>query len=293
MNDDKTVIKYDDIPLPEKVSDILKHDIWVGDSFSISMFSSIMSPIKFSASAIIFLKRGHCTADLNLIQHDIKAPSIVVVRQGQILTPKAASPDFDASYIVMSKRLTDTIFRYINQLPIYPTINRTPVVPLDPNHAIHFSALHINLKNIISDTANPFGYECVVHSILAFFFRYGHIPFKSGAADFPTSQGRITDNFLKLVQENFRKERFLGFYASELGISPKHLARTVKAQTGMTAVSWIERLVVLEAQVMLKSSNLNIQQISDELNFKSQSFFGKYFKKFTGMSPKEFRNSKP
>ena len=61
----------------------------------------------------------------------------------------------------------------------------------------------------------------------------------------------------------------------------------------MTAVSWIERLVVLEAQVMLKSSNLNIQQISDELNFKSQSFFGKYFKKFTGMSPKEFRNSKP
>ena len=51
--------------------------------------------------------------------------------------------------------------------------------------------------------------------------------------------------------------------------------------------------MVLEAQVMLKSSNLNIQQISDELNFKSQSFFGKYFKKFTGMSPKEFRNSKP
>ena len=33
MNDDKTVIKYDDIPLPEKVSDILKHDIWVGRQF--------------------------------------------------------------------------------------------------------------------------------------------------------------------------------------------------------------------------------------------------------------------
>ncbi len=43
---------------------------------------------------------------------------------------------------------------------------------------------------------------------------------------------------------------------------------------------------------MLKSSNLNIQQISDELNFKSQSFFGKYFKKLTGMSPKAFRNSR-
>ena len=59
----------------------------------------------------------------------------------------------------------------------------------------------------------------------------------------------------------------------------------------LTAVDWIERFVILEAKVLLKSSNLNIQQIADELNFPSQSFFGKYFKKLTGMSPKEFRNS--
>ena len=63
-------------------------------------------------------------------------------------------------------------------------------------------------------------------------------------------------------------------------------------QTGISAVAWIERHVVLEAQVMLRSSNLNIQQISDELHFKSQSFFGKYFKKATGLSPKQFRNSR-
>lgn len=74
-------------------------------------------------------------------------------------------------------------------------------------------------------------------------------------------------------------------------VTPKHLSRTVKAQTGYTAVEWIERFVILEAKVLLKSSNLNIQQIADELNFPSQSFFGKYFKKFTGMSPKEFRNA--
>ena len=82
----------------------------------------------------------------------------------------------------------------------------------------------------------------------------------------------------------------LDFYAQQLEVSPKHLSRTIKAQTGYTAVEWIEKFVILEAKVLLKSSNLNIQQISDELNFASQSFFGKYFKKITGMSPKEFRN---
>lgn len=101
----------------------------------------------------------------------------------------------------------------------------------------------------------------------------------------------MSDRFIRLAQENFRDQRFLDFYAEKMEVTPKHLSRTVKKQTGYTAVEWIERFVILEAKVLLKSSNLNIQQISDELNFRSQSFFGKYFKKFTGMSPKEFRNS--
>jgi AraC-like DNA-binding protein len=106
-----------------------------------------------------------------------------------------------------------------------------------------------------------------------------------------SKQGRMSEQFLYLVQENFREHRFLDFYAKKLEITAKHLSRTVKNQTGYTAVEWIERYVILEAKVLLKSSNLNIQQISDELNFPSQSFFGKYFKKLTGLSPKEYRNS--
>lgn len=82
----------------------------------------------------------------------------------------------------------------------------------------------------------------------------------------------------------------MDFYAGSLEVSTKHLSRTVKSQTGVSPVEWIDRFIVLEAKVLLKSSSLNIQQISDELNFPSQSFFGKYFKKKTGMTPKEFRN---
>ncbi len=109
--------------------------------------------------------------------------------------------------------------------------------------------------------------------------------------NYPIGHNRVPERFLNLVQKHFKKERFLKFYAEKLDLTPKHLSRTMKNLTGFTAVEWIERYVVLEAKVMLKASNLNIQQISDELNFPSQSFFGKYFKKNVGMSPKEFRNS--
>ena len=69
----------------------------------------------------------------------------------------------------------------------------------------------------------------------------------------------------------------------------KHLSTVVKEISGKTAGEWIDSLVVLEAKALLKSSELSIQEIADELHFANQSFFGKYFKHHTGMSPKEYR----
>ena len=99
----------------------------------------------------------------------------------------------------------------------------------------------------------------------------------------------LSQEFVKLVKEHFRKERQLKFYADKLCITPRYLSRVVKECTGSSAAEWIELTVVLEARALLKSTNMTVQQISDELNFPSQTFFGKYFKRRVGMSPKEYR----
>ena len=99
----------------------------------------------------------------------------------------------------------------------------------------------------------------------------------------------LSKEFLALVKDNFKKERQLRFYADRLFITPRYLSRVVKESSGSSAAEWIERYVVLEARALLKSTNMTIQQISDELNFPSQTFFGKYFKRRVGMSPKEYR----
>ncbi|MDE7115946.1 MAG: helix-turn-helix domain-containing protein, partial [Muribaculaceae bacterium] len=146
-------------------------------------------------------------------------------------------------------------------------------------------------RNIIDDKTNPYRSQAFLFELTSFIFKTIYKWFDSYKDEVMSNQGRMTDQFLILAQQNFKHQRFLDFYAQKLEVTPKHLSRTLKSQTGYTAVEWIERFVILEAKVLLKSSNLNIQQISDELNFPSQSFFGKYFKKLTGMSPKEFRNS--
>jgi AraC-like DNA-binding protein len=100
------------------------------------------------------------------------------------------------------------------------------------------------------------------------------------------------ERFIELVQENYRNERLIGFYADKLCITPKYLSKLVKDNTGRSAGEWIDSHVILEARAMLQSSDMTIQQIAASLNFPNQSFFGKYFKRATGLSPKQYRSSK-
>ena len=98
------------------------------------------------------------------------------------------------------------------------------------------------------------------------------------------------DRFINLVGLHFREERKIGFYAEKLHISPKYLGSLVVQLTGRTASQWIAGYVIAEAKALLMNTSMSVQQISLELHFPNQSFFGKYFKSHMGISPVEFRS---
>lgn len=279
------------VDLPEDVSKILENDFWMLENVNADMVDSITEPVKFAAATWIFVTKGSCQADLNLISHSITAPAFVSVKSTQILQPKYISRDFSASIIVMSRRFMENVFLHSSNSPLFTLASRHSVVSVPQDIVPDVAEFIRSLCRILNDTENPYVSQALLFRVLYFIYREGYKCFEPFREELISRQGRMSEQFLALVQEHFRSHRFLDFYAKKMEITPKHLSRTIKSQTGFTAVEWIERFVILEAKVLLKSSNLNIQQISDELNFPSQSFFGKYFKKLTGMSPKEYRNS--
>lgn len=105
-----------------------------------------------------------------------------------------------------------------------------------------------------------------------------------------TRNERILEDFLKLVEKHSLEHRDLDFFSEKLFISTKYLSKVVSAASGRSARNWICMRVILEAKVLLKERELSIQQISDRLNFANQSFFGTFFKRYTGMSPTDYRN---
>ena len=101
----------------------------------------------------------------------------------------------------------------------------------------------------------------------------------------------IYHQFIQCLLKNYREERIISFYADKLCISAKYLSVAIKEVRGKSALDLINEAVILDAKAQLKNSDLTILQISDTLNFTNPSFFAKYFKKHTGMTPKEYRIS--
>ncbi len=104
-------------------------------------------------------------------------------------------------------------------------------------------------------------------------------------------QMNVYKKFLDLLNEYSIKEREVQFYASKLDITPKYLSAVTLEYSGKNASSWIDEYVTTKAKTLLREQQQNIKTVSECLNFPSQSFFGRYFKRVTGMSPKQFINA--
>ena len=100
---------------------------------------------------------------------------------------------------------------------------------------------------------------------------------------------KMFEIFIALVSEHHLRERRLSFYADKLCITPRYLSKVVKDVSGKSAVEYIDKFVILEAQHLLRHSDLGIKEIADRLNFEDPSSFYKYFKSQVGMTPNQYR----
>ncbi len=96
----------------------------------------------------------------------------------------------------------------------------------------------------------------------------------------------------RLVEEHFRKERLLGFYAGRLAMTPDRLNDHVKRATGVTAGHLIRQRVLTEAKRQLVFTAQPIHEIALDLPFSDSSHFARFFRKQTGMTPQEFREGR-
>lgn len=269
----------------------------VGDDFVIfnnldNILASDKKPIRMDRSVISTCTAGYLKIAVNMQEYYVGAGSLFIAFPDQILQILEVSRDYRGVSIVATKKMLDEVFPKVKTMirlffytKEYPCINLASeeISSLMNNYNLFWS----KIKNKSNDYINEIIQALLVVMLYEIFEIYlKRVPRKLEKRN---RKHVLFDQFMRLLSEYYKKERSVNFYAAKLYLTPKHLSSVVKEVSGKTAGEWIDNFVIFEAKILLKSSSKNIQEISDELNFANQSFFGKYFKHYTGMSPKEYR----
>ncbi len=244
-------------------------------------------PYRAKEGRIIRILQGTGRISINLIEYEVSAHQIIIIPDNSLIELLEISPDYDFQVIVPA----------CNFLPALPgsilseTYTRNGIIlSLNEEEWTQAEMFFTLLWNILH--SSPYRRETVQHFIISLLYNLKYNEQTRTTTPLRLSRREeIFRRFIALVNEHSKQERSVNFYADKLCLTPHYLSTIIREASGQTVMQWINQSVVLEAKVLLKHSDLLIFQISDELNFPNPSFFSKFFKRMTGMTPAEYQKT--
>ena len=100
----------------------------------------------------------------------------------------------------------------------------------------------------------------------------------------------LFNHFMMLLERDYKISRDVNYYAEQMNISSKYLTNIVSQVTGHTPKTIIDQYVILQLKMHLKRTTQSIKEMAWEFHFADVSFFCRYFKKHTGLTPQQIRS---
>lgn len=238
-----------------------------------------------------FCTRGSAKININLTAYDITANTLGVFVPNSVIEVVDQSDDLQIEFLFFSFDFISNM-HIVNELgEIAHRVEKQACIYLDEKGFYDLLNFH---QIIVKEYEQPAAYrteivKSLLHTLVYKILQcYSELEIKAEEKA-QSRHDAIYRRFMSLLFEHYRIERNVQFYADRLYLTPKYFSKLIRNVSGKTAGEWIDEMVIMGAKGMLKSSDLTVAQIADELNFANPSFFGSYFKKITGMTPVEYR----
>lgn len=240
---------------------------------------------------LLLLRRGSVTVNANLVRIEMTPGMMLAIGPGTIYKIEGYTSDVLADILVINSSCFARLFP--NHLPTMltdtPCCFTASLIDSETGGNKHLKA-YDHLLRTLTSVADVEKLTDTIHHLLAAIVCFAdHLRPSEDTPHTGNRQQDIVARFLRLVSQHCREQRQIGYYADQMAMTQGHLSRIVRQTSGVTAKEWIERAVLQEAKVMLKHTDLSIHEITDRLCFPADSFFCKYFKRLTGMTPLQYR----
>lgn len=247
-------------------------------------------PYRLVEGRVAFLRQGTLCLNLNLREMHLQAPMVMLVSPGTVAEIREFSSDCDFAMLAFPDALIEE-YRREGLFQAYLQRRLCLCIPLCDADSGRMETLCSLLWEVLHDS--PLSEEMVRDMVLLLFHQVECYRKRYLAVETQERSRReeVLSRFIDLVNEHAVTERKVAFYADRLCLTPHYLCTIIRKAGDLTVMDWINRAVVQEAKILLRHSDMQISQIADRLNFANASFFCKYFRRLTGMSPGEYQQS--
>ena len=250
------------------------------------------TPSKVPGYMFLLCFQGTCSITVHLTQYTMKKGTLLILLPDLYFQVLEQSDDCKFIFAGFATELVRSSSLFSKSIEYTPFIFEKPVLQLDKKaFELMYSYIRIIIKaknisnNILTQEQAALTFTQLILG-LGNLIKNG----KSVNQQYNRNQ-EIVKELVRTVVMNYHTERNVSFYADKMHLSPQHLSTTIKKITGKTLTDIISSFIINDAKAKLKSTEMTIQEIAYSLNFPDISFFGKYFKRYTGMSPKQYRNT--
>ncbi|MFV0331416.1 MAG: helix-turn-helix domain-containing protein [Dysgonomonas sp.] len=287
-----------------QLDDISEHiDPFAIKNFIISdkavIFPPLSSNFPFVLDGVAFAIciGGKARIKINFKEYDIEKNMIITIMPYFVTEFISRSDDLMLEFLIFSIDFL-TEMPTVSNFDISKSIMQDSCLRITEADAEKYLEFHTFIVKQYKRRDHPFRKEMAKSLLYAMLAEIGGIYYNTLQKDnneqdvVPTShQEELISRFFKLLLLHHKQERSLQFYADKMCLTTKYLSTTVKERTGRTAFGWINEALIASSKHLLKTTDMTILQISDEMSFPNASFFGRFFKKHTGITPVQYRES--
>lgn len=286
-----SIVSFDEVPESETLASY--RYVITNTSESPAPYLSYEYPFLLKGMLFGICLKGESRLNIDLKEYALKPNTIFTVLPNRIVELLEKSDDYFVEVLFFSVDFMNNLplpkdFDVFNKMKHHPCLEVSDENMKELIEYHSFIAQACNKENHIYRKEVAKSLLCALIALIGSFYVEEEISIKIKA----NSRGEeIVNEFSDLLMQYHRQERNALFYADKMCMTIQYLSRTLKKITGKSINYWINEAVILDAKVLLKSSNMTVLQISEELNFPNPSFFGRFFKQYAGVTPLKYRES--
>lgn len=262
-----------------------------GDSEIFKLILRQKPPFAINDHRFGIVAEGEADININLVDRHVEAGMLVYIGPGTIINPIHFSDHLKIYGIAL---FSDFAMPFAQgQLP---SAFNGQVRDFELHATENEKLMAMQIIDALWLLVHQDGYHRPTASALvaAFMHHYDHL--FGQHADLQTAlrsrEQTIFDRFIQLVSQHCHEQHQIDYYAERMCLTNRYLGTVIRQTSGVTAKEWIDRALTTYAKTLLLHSNKSVAEISFELNFPNPSFFSKYFKRATGMTPLDFAQRK-